>query len=167
MLYGEIGSSSVSPNLQSSSDPSVAVRDEEELATRDDQFDRRFHTFEDGSSLAGEYLHDGHGYTSAQEDAYFAAPRHRRRTSAWRSVATAPVRARLPARRLAEQRDGRTRLLAPDVPHSLTDHGDETLRVRRNRALAARHRFRDGGAAARRYTPGVRQSVPATASPSA
>jgi hypothetical protein len=30
------------------------------------------YTFEDGKSFNAEFLHDGHGFTAAEEDAYFA-----------------------------------------------------------------------------------------------
>ena len=71
MLYGEIGSSSVSPNLESSSDPSVPFAAKKNSSREATALIGASYTFEDGTSLAAEYLHDGHGYTSAQEDAYF------------------------------------------------------------------------------------------------
>ncbi len=71
MLYGEIGSSSVSPHLESSSDPSVPFVAKKNSPRETTALIGASYTFEDGTSLAAEYLHDGHGYTSAQEDAYF------------------------------------------------------------------------------------------------
>ena len=71
MLYGEIGSSSVSPNLESSSDPSEPFVAKKNSPRETTALIGASYTFEDGTSLAAEYLHDGHGYTSAQEDAYY------------------------------------------------------------------------------------------------
>lgn len=56
LLYGELGSSSMA---QASSPRRTTA-----LAGTS-------YTFEDGHSLAAEYLHEGHGYNAAQEDAYF------------------------------------------------------------------------------------------------
>lgn len=71
MLYGEIGSSSVAPGLESSSDPSVPFAAKKNSPRETTALIGASYTFEGGMSLAAEYLHDGHGYTSAQEDAYF------------------------------------------------------------------------------------------------
>lgn len=71
MLYGEIGSSSVSPNLESPSDPTVPFAARKNSPRETTALIGASYTFEDGTSLAAEYLHDGHGYTSEQEDAYF------------------------------------------------------------------------------------------------
>lgn len=54
MLYGEFGSSAQAP----------APRRSTALAGAS-------YSFEGGNSLAAEYLHEGHGYNAAQEDAYF------------------------------------------------------------------------------------------------
>ena len=59
MLYGEVGSSA----------QPVAVR--EFSPRRITALVGASHTFEDGTSLGAEYLHEGHGYTVAQQDAYF------------------------------------------------------------------------------------------------
>ena len=71
MLYGEIGSSSVSPHLESPSDPTVPFAARKNSPRETTALIGASYTFEGGMSLAAEYLHDGHGYTSAQEDAYF------------------------------------------------------------------------------------------------
>lgn len=72
MLYGEIGSSSLSPELNSSADPSQPFTTTKNSPRETTALIGASYTFEDGTSLAAEYLHDGHGYTAAQEDAYFA-----------------------------------------------------------------------------------------------
>ena len=59
MLYGEVGSSA---------QPFAA---HEFSPRRTTALVGASHTFEDGTSLGAEYLHEGHGYTAAQQDAYF------------------------------------------------------------------------------------------------
>ena len=126
MLYGEIGSSSVSPNLESSSDPSVPFTTKKNSPRETTGLVGASYTFEDGSSLAGEYLHDGHGYTSAQEDAYFA----RAATSPANAGLALGLQPRLLGRNYLHvvwqsnvmDEHGFWRLM---YTHSLTDHGDE------------------------------------------
>lgn len=126
MLYGEIGSSSVSPNLESSSDPSVPFTAKKNSPRETTALVGASYTFEDGSSLAGEYLHDGHGYTSAQEDAYFA----RAATSPANAGLALGLQPRLLGRNYLHvvwqsnvmDEQGFWRLM---YTHSLTDHGDE------------------------------------------
>lgn len=126
MLYGEIGSSSVSPDLQSSADPALPFSTRKYSPRETAVLAGGAYTFEDGKSLAVEYLHDGHGYTSAQEDAYF------QRASA--SPASAGLALGLQPRLLGRDflhlvwqsnvmdERGFWRLM---YTHSFTDHGDE------------------------------------------
>ena len=71
MLYGEVGSSSVTPALQSPPETSQPFVVQEDSSRKTTVLIGASYTFEDGTSFATEVLHDGHGYTSAQEDAYF------------------------------------------------------------------------------------------------
>lgn len=126
MLYGEIGSSSVSPDLHSSADPTLPFSTRKHSPRKTAALAGGSYTFEDGKSLAVEYLHDGHGYTSAQEDAYF------QRAAA--SPASAGLALGLEPRLLGRDylhlvwqsnvmdERGFWRLM---YTHSLTDHGDE------------------------------------------
>lgn len=71
MLYGEVGSSARAYSLQSSADvaqPFTVVFPSSRSTT---SLAGAAYTFESGKSLAAEYLHEGQGYTSAQESAYF------------------------------------------------------------------------------------------------
>ncbi|MBI4741412.1 MAG: hypothetical protein HY777_07675 [Betaproteobacteria bacterium] len=71
MLYGEFGSSARPLALQSPADPVQGFAVQTPSNRRSTALLGANYTFEDGKSLAAEYLHDGHGYTSAQESAYF------------------------------------------------------------------------------------------------
>ena len=126
MLYGEVGSSSVSPNLQSSTDPAQTFSVKEYSARKTAALIGASYTFEDGKSLAAEYLHDSHGYTPDEEDAYY------RRAAA--SPASAGLALGLQPRLLGRDylhlvwqsnvmdERGFWRLM---YTHSFTDHGDE------------------------------------------
>ncbi len=71
MLYGEAGSSARAFALQSSADAAQPFTVQAPSARRNAALAGAAYTFEDGKSLNAEYLHDGHGYTSAEESAYF------------------------------------------------------------------------------------------------
>ncbi|MEN6585175.1 MAG: hypothetical protein ABFE02_03865 [Sulfuricella sp.] len=71
MLYGEFGSSGQAVALQSSADTAQPFVAQAPGPRRSTALVGASHTFEDGKSLAAEYLHEGHGYTAAQESAYF------------------------------------------------------------------------------------------------
>ena len=71
MLYGEIGSSPRAFALRSSADTSQPFTVEFPAARSTTALAGVSYTFESGKSLATEYLHEAHGYTSAQESAYF------------------------------------------------------------------------------------------------
>ena len=71
MLYGEADSSARPLALQSSADAGQPFTVQASSPRRTTALAGASYTFEDGESLAAEYLHEGHGYTSAQEDAYF------------------------------------------------------------------------------------------------
>ena len=71
MLYGEVGSSSLTPELQSPSDPSQPFAATKNSPRKTTALIGASYTFENGTSLAAEVLHDGHGYTSSEEVAYF------------------------------------------------------------------------------------------------
>ncbi|NMM28158.1 MAG: hypothetical protein HHJ12_12945 [Glaciimonas sp.] len=71
MLYGEVGSSAKAFALGSSADATQPFTVQVPSSRQTAALAGAAYTFEDGKSLAAEYLHDGHGYTSAQESAYF------------------------------------------------------------------------------------------------
>ena len=71
MLYGEASSSVLANVLQSPGDSRQPFTVEATSARRTTTLIGSAYTFEGGQSLAAEYLHDGHGYTSAQESTYF------------------------------------------------------------------------------------------------
>jgi len=71
MLYGEAGSSVLTNALQSPADTTQPFTVLPTSPRRTAALIGGAYTFEGGQSLAAEYLHDGHGYTRAQEDAYF------------------------------------------------------------------------------------------------
>lgn len=71
MLYGEVGSSSRAFSLQSSADVTQPFTVEFPSSRSTTSLAGAAYTFESGKSLAAEYLHEDHGYTSAQESAYF------------------------------------------------------------------------------------------------
>jgi len=71
MLYGEVGSSVLAHALQSPADAAQPFTVLSASPRRITALVGSSYTFEDGKSLAVEYLHEGHGYTPAQESAYF------------------------------------------------------------------------------------------------
>ncbi len=71
MVYGEVGSSARVFALQSSADSTQPFAVATPASRSTTSLVGESYTFEDGKSLAAEYLHEDHGYTSAQEDAYF------------------------------------------------------------------------------------------------
>ena len=71
MLYGEAGSSAYPFALQSSADATQPFNVQMPSSRSTTSLVGSAYTFEDGKSLAAEYLHEGHGYNSAQESAYF------------------------------------------------------------------------------------------------
>ena len=71
MFYGEVGSSVLANTLSSPSDVAQPFTVQTTSPRRTTALVGTSYTFENGQSLAAEYLHDGHGYSRAQEDAYF------------------------------------------------------------------------------------------------
>ena len=71
MLYGELGSSAPAFVLQSQSDITQPFGVATHPARSTTALAGTAYTFEDGKSLTAEYLHEGRGYTAAQESAYF------------------------------------------------------------------------------------------------
>lgn len=71
LLYGEVGSGAQPHALQSPADASQPFMLPSATPRRTTALLGVSYSFEDGQSLASEYLHDGHGYTAAQERAYF------------------------------------------------------------------------------------------------
>jgi hypothetical protein len=71
LLYGEAGSSVQTSALQSPTDTVQPFTVQAVSPRRSTVLAGSTYTFEDGHSLAAEYLHEGHGYTSSQERAYF------------------------------------------------------------------------------------------------
>ena len=78
MVYGEAGSSALTDALQSPSDVSQPFTVRKFSARQTTVLLGSAYTFENGQSLAAEYLHNGHGFSAAQEDAYFARARAQR-----------------------------------------------------------------------------------------
>jgi hypothetical protein len=72
LLYGELGSSARASALQSPPDMAQPFGMQTISPRRTTALVGAAYTFEDGKSFNAEYLHDGHGYTAAEEDAYFA-----------------------------------------------------------------------------------------------
>ncbi|MFT3847105.1 MAG: hypothetical protein QM739_00050 [Propionivibrio sp.] len=107
MLYGEIGSSSVAPDLESPADPARPFAARKNSPRETAALIGASYTFEDGTSLAGELLHDGHGYSFDGGRRILHARRNLpgKRRSRPRAAA-APVGPRLPTCGLAKQRDG-------------------------------------------------------------
>ncbi len=71
LLYGELGSSSRSSALLSPADAAQPFIVQTVSSRRTTALAGASYTFEDGKSLAAEYLHEAHGYTAADEDAFF------------------------------------------------------------------------------------------------
>lgn len=71
LLYGELGSSTQPVALQSPADISQPFTVQANSPRRTTALLGAAYTFENSQSLSVEYLHDGHGYTAAQESAYF------------------------------------------------------------------------------------------------
>ena len=71
MVYGEVGSSARAFALQSSADSTQPFAVATPASRSTTSLVGASYTFEDGKSVAAEYLHEDHGYTSAQEGAYF------------------------------------------------------------------------------------------------
>jgi hypothetical protein len=71
MLYGEFGSSVLPAALGSPADTAQPYLIRSPSPRRNAALAGSSYTFENGQSLAAEYLHDGHGYTKDEESAYF------------------------------------------------------------------------------------------------
>jgi hypothetical protein len=71
MLYGEVGSSAQTAALQSPADISQPFNVLATAPRSSTELMGAAYTFENGQSLNAEYLHEGRGYTAAQENAYF------------------------------------------------------------------------------------------------
>ncbi len=71
MVYGEAGSSARAFALQSPADVTQPFTVQVPASRKTSALAGAAYTFENGQSLTGEYLHEGAGYTSAEESAYF------------------------------------------------------------------------------------------------
>jgi hypothetical protein len=71
MLYGEFGSSVLPVALQSPADATQPYAVQSPSSRASALLLGSSYTFENGTSLNTEYLHDGHGYTSEEERSYF------------------------------------------------------------------------------------------------
>lgn len=71
LLYGEVGHGAQPHALQSPADAAQPFTLANATPRRTTALLGASWSFENGQSLAAEYLHDGHGYTAAQERAYF------------------------------------------------------------------------------------------------
>jgi hypothetical protein len=72
LLYGEASSSVQTAALQSPADETLPFSVQAVTPRRTTALLGVAYTFEDGKSLNAEYLHDSHGYTTAESAAYFA-----------------------------------------------------------------------------------------------
>lgn len=72
MVYGEAGSSKRIDALQSPANAGEPFTVQKFSPRRAALMLGSAYTFENGQSLAAEYLHNGHGFDADQEDAYFA-----------------------------------------------------------------------------------------------
>lgn len=72
LLYGELGSSTRVNALQSPPDAALPFSVVAESARRSNELLGATYTFDNGQSLTGEYLHQGHGFAANEETAYFA-----------------------------------------------------------------------------------------------
>lgn len=72
LLYGEAGSSVQTSALQSPADAAQPFTVQAVTPRRTTALLGAAYTFEDGQSLNAEYLHESHGYTAAEAEAYFA-----------------------------------------------------------------------------------------------
>ncbi len=71
LLYGEFGSSTRLNALQSPPDSAQPFSVAPESSRRANELLGVTYTFTNGQSLAGEYLHHGHGFTTGEREAYF------------------------------------------------------------------------------------------------
>jgi len=71
MLYGEVGSLVDAYALQPPSDVTQPFTVQTPGSRSTTALAGAAYTFDNGTSLSTEYLHDNHGYTSSQESAYF------------------------------------------------------------------------------------------------
>lgn len=71
LLYGEIGSGTLPSVLQPSADATQPFALPSPTPRRTATLAGASYAFEDGKSFVAEYLHEGHGYTPAEEIAYF------------------------------------------------------------------------------------------------
>ena len=71
MLYGEASSSARAFALQSPADAAQPYTVQAPSSRRTTALAGVAYTFDDGKSLNAEYLREGHGYTAAEENAYF------------------------------------------------------------------------------------------------
>jgi len=71
MIYAEVGSSSYENSLQSPADTVLPFTVQVSASRSTTTLAGAAYTFENGSTLSTEVLHDDHGYTSQQESAYF------------------------------------------------------------------------------------------------
>ncbi len=72
MLYGEFSSSAQQPGLSSPESLAQPFTVQAVSPRRSVFLFGAAYTFENGQTLHAEYLHDGQGYTAAQEESYFA-----------------------------------------------------------------------------------------------
>lgn len=178
MLYGEIGSSVLARSLRATSDPTQAFTVLANSPRRTTALAGASWTFENGQSLAAEYLHDGHGYTRAQERAYFQRAASEPANAAANTAAIAlALRPRLLGRDYVHfvwqsnlmDEGGFWRLM---YTRNLTDHGQEisaygettlTTRISAYVMAVLPHGHGDQEAAAlidRRLTLGVKIALP-------
>ena len=71
LLYGEVGSSTHALALQSPAESKQPFTLQATSPRRTTALLGAAYTLESGQSLTAEYLHEGHGYTAAEERAYF------------------------------------------------------------------------------------------------
>ncbi len=72
MLYGEAGSSTHVNSLQSPSDINLPFSVQEESDRHSNELIGATYTFDNSQSFTGEFLHQGQGFTAAEESTYFS-----------------------------------------------------------------------------------------------
>ncbi|MBU1214126.1 MAG: hypothetical protein KKF58_02715 [Gammaproteobacteria bacterium] len=173
MLYGELSSSVRRDALQSPEDAALPFTVQTQSPRRSTASIGAAYTFDNGQTLNAEYLHDGHGYSAAQQESYFAR------------AATAPVLAGLAlglAPRLLGrdylhlvwqsnlmESEGYWRLMATrnltDHSGSLSGYGEHTLSTRISAFVVGQYAFGDarqeaGALFTRSLTLGLKVALP-------
>jgi hypothetical protein len=126
LAYTELSSSTQTATLNSPADPTLPFSISTESTRKLTALIGTAYTFESGQSLNAEYLHDGHGYHAAEQQAYFsratASPLNAAMALAYSPRLLGRDYLHLVWQSNLMAADGYWRLMAT---HSLTDGGNE------------------------------------------